>query len=185
MRTFIALEIPLSPNSLMLLGNLKQSLSNNKIRWVNLNTLHLTLFFLGETNALQVKSVESVFRDYASQFAPVELTVKGAGTFGHKANPKVLWLGVEGNEALHDLHTIINKKVEPIGFAPDKRGFNPHITVGRIKDVSSLCDFYDSVSSFKGVTFQHSLIEKITFYKSTLTPSGAMYTPIAEQRLMG
>jgi len=140
---------------------------------------------LGETNALQVKSVESVFRDYASQFAPVELTVKGAGTFGHKANPKVLWLGVEGNEALHDLHTIINKKVEPIGFTPDKRGFNPHITVGRIKDVSSLSDFYDTVSSFSKVTFQHALIDKITLYKSTLTPSGAVYTPIAEQRLMG
>ena len=169
----------------MLLGNLKQSLSNDKIRWVNLSTLHLTLLFLGETNASQVISVELVFRNYASHFAPFEFTLKGAGTFGHNATPKVLWIGVEGNHALQDIHRIINKMVEPIGFTPDKRGFNPHITIGRIKDVSSLNDFYDTVRSFNEVTFQHSSIEKLTLYKSTLTPGGAVYTPIVEQRFKG
>ncbi|MDD2197245.1 MAG: RNA 2',3'-cyclic phosphodiesterase [Bacteroidales bacterium] len=185
MRTFIALGIPLNPSSIELLNNLKQKLCHERIRWVNFESLHLTLFFLGEADEAQINKIDSVFKTHISPFAPLGISLKGVGTFGQKHNPKVLWLGVEPSETLRELHAKVNEMVSPIGFVSDKRGFNPHITIGRIKTINNI-QLIESVIEEADNQVIHSLVaDKITLYKSTSTPNGPIYTPLIEQQFMG
>lgn len=185
MRTFIALGIPLSPNCIKLLNSLKQKLGQERIRWVNFDTLHLTLFFLGEANQMQVNEIDSVFKAHISSFAPLEIALKGIGTFGQKNYPKVLWLGVEESETLKELHAEVNRVVSPIGFTSDQRGFNPHITIGRIKSIDNIQLIESIVKEASNQSIQRSMVDRITLYKSTLTPNGAIYSTLLEQDLMG
>lgn len=185
MRTFIALGIPLSLSSIELLNNLKQKLCHERIRWVNFETLHLTLFFLGEANETQINEIDSVFKTHISPFAPLGIALKGIGTFGQKHNPKVLWLGVEPNETLKEFHAKVNEMVRPIGFTPDKRGFNPHITIGRIKGIDNMQLIESIIRETDNQPIQSLTVNKVTLYKSTLTPNGPVYAPLIEQQLMG
>lgn len=185
MRTFIALGIPLTPSSIDLLSSLKQKLCHERIRWVNFDTLHLTLIFLGEANEAQINKIESVFKTHISRFAPLSIILKGIGTFGLKHNPKVLWLGVEPSETLKELHAKVNEMVSPIGFIPDKRGFNPHITIGRIKGIDHIQMIESVIKETENQHIQRLTVDKVTLYKSALTPNGPVYTPLIEQQLMG
>lgn len=185
MRTFIALEIPLKPSSIVLVNTLKQKFIQERIRWVNFDMLHLTLFFLGETSQEQVHEIDSVLKTHISSFNPLIITLKGIGTFGQKNNPKVLWLGIEESEALNELHTEVNRLVRPVGFTSDQRGFNPHITIGRVKGVDNAQLIESVVKEASIKPIQSSVIDRVTLYKSTLTSNGAIYTPLLEQQLMG
>ncbi|HCY01438.1 MAG TPA: RNA 2',3'-cyclic phosphodiesterase [Bacteroidales bacterium] len=185
MRTFIALGISLNLTSIELLNNLKQKLCHDKIRWVNFETLHLTLFFLGEANETQINEIDSVFKAHISPFAPLGIALKGIGTFGQKHNPKVLWLGVEPCETLKELYAKVNEMVSPIGFIPDKRGFNPHVTIGRIKRIDNMQLIESVIEEAGNQSIQDLIIDKVTLYKSTSTPNGPVYAPLIEQQLMG
>jgi 2'-5' RNA ligase len=185
MRTFIALGIPLSPSCIKLLNSLKQKLSQERIRWVNFDTLHLTLFFLGEASQMQVNEIDNAFKTHISSFTPLEITLKGIGTFGQKNTPKVLWLGVEESETLKKLHAEVNRVVSPIGFTSDQRGFNPHITIGRIKSIDNIQLIESIAKEASNQPIQRSTVDRVNLYKSTLTPNGAIYSPLLEQQLMG
>jgi 2'-5' RNA ligase len=66
-----------------------------------------------------------------------QLRVGGAGAFPLSGAPRTLWLGlVEGRESLTAIHDELSGRFVPIGFEPERRAYNPHITIGRVKDVS-------------------------------------------------
>jgi len=183
MRTFAAIEVPVGLRLKSALRELRVDLAREKVKWVDFSTLHLTLFFLGETSAKTVGSLsESLARELAG-ISRFQINLKGLGIFGPRGNPKVVWVGVEPCEPLVALQRIVAGCVVPCGYPPDERGFNPHITVGRVKGVGNPPLLYDAVAASRNILFQQTLADRVILYESTLTPGGAVYSPLVTQRL--
>lgn len=181
MRTFVALKIPVEPKLKTLLLDVKQDLLREKIKWVDFSTLHLTLFFLGETRSETVEELKVIFQNQLSNIHRFSLSLKGMGTFGSLVNPKVIWIGVSHSEPLIYLHKLVNEIIVPLGFTPDARGFNPHITIGRIKHVNEMELLKELIDENRQELFQENTIDSITLYKSDLTSRGPIYTPLINQ----
>ncbi len=183
MRTFVALNIPLEYQLKQILQDLKHKLLGESIKWVDISTLHLTLFFLGDTQQRTIDEINDAFKQQIEGFPRFSLSLKGIGTFGTRVNPKVIWIGVSPSESLVELNRLVVENIKPLGFIPDERGFNPHITLGRIKHVKNNSLIYELVDGFKNKHFQETLIDRVVLYKSELTPHGPIYKPLIEQML--
>lgn len=178
MRTFIAIDIPLSESALQLLNRLQSSLEHENIRWVNFRSLHLTLFFLGDTTVAQVNEIKNALQSGLNSLAPFELRLNSAGTFGPPRNPTVLWVGIENSERLKSLHSMVTNAVVPLGFTADSRPFKPHVTLGRIKGISNIQLLKQYIHELDSSINEQVLVDRVVFYQSTLTPNGPIYKPL-------
>lgn len=182
MRTFIAIELdPEVKKSLTdFLARLKQ-LGPKNISWVRQEGMHLTLKFLGEIDETQVTPIKDVLNSILKNYSRFPMAVTGTGFF--PSNPKylrVLWVGVEEQPALMSLQLELESGLEKMGFLREKRAFHPHLTLGRVRVPSNLKEILDEMENHKNSTFGDMSVQKITFFQSTLKPSGAEYTVLAE-----
>ena len=135
--------------------------------------MHLTLFFLGETE--RIGAVKEALATV--QAAPVDLALVGAGTFppGHRQPPRVLWAGVELPPALTTLHQQVTTVLTGIGFQAEERPFRPHITLARFREGASRPVVDAFVSDHRDLRLTAALSEFVLF-SSVLRPDGARYT---------
>ena len=72
--------------------------------------------------------------------------------------------------------------LEPLGFEPEKKGFVPHVTVGRIKARRGfMLDINDFLKS--EVPPIRSSINAVNLYQSILKPSGPIYKVLSTFQL--
>jgi RNA 2',3'-cyclic 3'-phosphodiesterase len=177
-RTFIAVDI--IPNSKLhdLYHDLSANLKGIDIKYTNITHLHVTLAFLGEISNDDIKKIESGLSLIKSE--PLELDLCGLGVFKSIRNPQVLWIGINKNELLKKLWEYINKVIESQGFRPDERGFSPHLTIGRIKKISTDHNLGSFLKKYENITFGKIYINNFVFYQSVLTSQGPIYKVIKE-----
>ena len=86
----------------------------------------------------------------------------------------MLWVGVEGAVELGVLQKRIEDEVVKIGIESEKRGFSPHITVARLKDVSpvKIAQLEEKNREFSAGPFP---VDEFFLYSSTLTREGAVH----------
>src|SRR5258706_14752034 len=79
MRLFIALELPDAVRDALF--NLQQRLrsrdSANIVRWLNADTFHLTLKFLGDTPTSRIAEIETALALAVKNHSPFELGITG------------------------------------------------------------------------------------------------------------
>ena len=185
LRTFIAIEIPVSIGLRNSWADLKMLLKDDRIRWVNNQTLHITLFFLGATPEEQVGELKLALTQKVSVATSFPVSIKGMGTFGAAFNPKVIWIGVERCEPLLALHEAVSTVVETFGFQRDQRGFNPHITLGRVTKLANPAALSLFMNRVECVQFLTHKVTGLAMYQSTLTPNGSIYKPLWNIPLLG
>src|SRR5690606_2755771 len=61
------------------------------------------------------------------------LRTSGLGAFPRMARAQVLWLGIDDGGATGAIVECLDATLEPLGFAPEQRGFTPHVTLGRAR----------------------------------------------------
>lgn len=134
-RTFIAVEI--SPSVSARAGELidKLRVAAAEVNWVHTQHMHLTLKFLGDVADTETPDVCRVVQQVAERFEPFEITFRGVGAFPRPQSPRTLWLGIEdGTEELKALQAALDESLKnELGFAKEQRGFQPHLTIGRVK----------------------------------------------------
>lgn len=60
-----------------------------------------------------------------------------AGTLGGRAGPEALGVGCDGDAAaLNALHADVSSALAPLGYVPDHRDFNAHLTLARARDAA-------------------------------------------------
>jgi 2'-5' RNA ligase len=177
-RTFIAIKIIPEKKLTELFLHLHNSLKGEEIKWVDINNLHLTLRFLGETNREQISETIKVLESIASHFNSFQIEIKGVGVFKNKMQPRVLFLSVVNNLILKKLADEIREKLNFIGFDEDEKTFNPHLTLGRIKYIENKDTFYVLANRFSDEKIQSFTVSEITFYQSILSSAGPTYKPI-------
>ena len=175
-RTFISIPIPKDVRSKknMLYSTLEDSPSN--INWVKNEQLHLTIKFLGNTPESLFDEIKGELVQVASSIRPFDLCIDKTGCFPLPERPRVLWLGISGHiSPLQNLFVNIEKKMENMGFAPEREEYFPHITLARVKypqkftpDISTFLK-----SSYDPIDFT---VDRVQFLSSELLPSGTLYT---------
>jgi 2'-5' RNA ligase len=145
---------------------------------VERENLHITLKFFGETDKLT--PIEEKLKEIEGEFTPFQVSLKGIGAFPSAKRAIVLWVGIEeGQDNLKELYSSIENKILPIGFEKEDRGFTPHITFGRVKKGGY------SLPENLSFSFESFQVNKITLFKSTLTPKGPIYEIVSEVSLGG
>ncbi len=101
-------------------------------RWETEDKLHLTLRFLGEMDHGHMRRVQEALGTLA---APTfEVTLRGVGHFPPRGQPRSIWIGVEDNPRLLALKRRVDRIVDRLGVAPDRRKFVPHVTLARLRN---------------------------------------------------
>jgi 2'-5' RNA ligase len=100
-------------------------------RWAGRETQHVTLAFFGEVPDDHVPVLTDALSD-ALGVVDVHLRLAGAGTFPEKGDPRVLWVGVDGDvEELAALAAAAAGAGRAAGIPIERRPYRPHVTVGR------------------------------------------------------
>lgn len=169
MRLFVAVDLPETVKDQ--LGTLPAPIPT--ARWVKRQQMHLTLFFLGETDRLQ--GVKDALSHIVAQ--PFELTLTGVGRFPKrpKQPPRVLWIGIDPEPALNQLHTKVTAALAGIGFQPEDRSFSPHITLARLKTRERLPEVDAFLSTHAALQVPAGRITEFVLFSSVLSPEGARY----------
>ncbi len=183
-RAFIAIELPQEIKAA--LANLQTALGNgkdNSVKWVNPDSIHLTLKFLGNIDAALVPQIKDAMTGSVENVNSLKLEVAEIGAFPNAMSPRVVWVGLTGDlKALDRMHRSLEDSLAALGFAPEKRSFSPHLTLGRVRDKakkdqrSALAQQLSTVKPKERPGFS---VKSISLMRSELTQKGAIYTELA------
>ena len=157
------------------------------VRWVDPEGIHLTLKFLGDIEPALVEDVLRAMEQAASGTLPFQVHLNGLGVFPNLRRPRVLWAGVGGDmDALGALQEKVEAAMEGLAFPRERRAFNPHLTLGRVRDTISAV----ARQRVGGLVSQGSLdgadpwpVNAVHLMRSNLTPDGAVYTSLGSVSL--
>jgi 2'-5' RNA ligase len=134
LRTFVAVEIDSATRrrAEQLIEELSAVPAD--VKWVEANNLHLTLKFLGDVASQEIPRVCETVQLGAAEVDPFEVEVRGAGAFPNTRRPRTLWLGVgAGQQEMVALHDRVEDPLRKLGFRPEHRRYEPHLTIGRVR----------------------------------------------------
>ena len=138
MRTFVAIAIPpdlkrrLRSEQRRLQERLARHSLPPVLRWTNTDNLHVTLRFLGETEAEQRRQMQAGLAEIAAAHRPFNLSLSRLGCFRSWSSLRVLWVGIRGEtEALQIVQAEVESLTRRVGFEGERKRFSPHITLAR------------------------------------------------------
>ena len=184
-RIFIAVKIEPEETLLRLIASFKQALKNDSIKWTDLSNMHVTLVFIGDTPENKVKEIDTILKDYCSGSGEFEMVISGAGVFGSSHDPRVLWAGVVDSEKMNALRKLLSKKLSEGDTEIEKRPFNPHLTLGRIKKIRDRDNLDMLLDEFRDEVIQRVKVSEIILYESILRSEGPIYKPLGRHSLSG
>jgi 2'-5' RNA ligase len=182
-RIFIAIKVDAGGSLIKLVSALKSGLISENIRWTNLDNIHITLVFLGDTDENMVKLINSKLKDQCEGFGNFELMLKGAGVFKNFNDPHVIWTAVEQSEKLAKLNRITIDAIREAGIRIEERPFKPHLTLGRMKYINDKPSLKVLLEKYRETEIQKSAVNEIILYESILRPTGPLYSPVNIIRL--
>jgi 2'-5' RNA ligase len=183
-RCFIAIDIPSEIKSKVsvLQDSLKRS--GASIAWTKPEGIHLTLKFLGDIDQQKIPDLIGSMESAAKDAKPFVVVAEGVGCFPNPRRPRVLWVGLNGGEALISLQDRVEASVEPLGFDREQRRFHPHLTLGRVRNPFGVERVVTELERL-GYSRQEFMVNEVRLMKSDLQPTGAVYTLLHSVELMG
>jgi 2'-5' RNA ligase len=174
MRLFAAVPIPdpAREQILDLLTDLRKG--DWPVRWVHEEGLHLTLKFFGEVGADRLDVIMEAMRFAAEGAGPQSLALGELGAFPSRNRPRILWVGIRAPPSLELLQDRIERGFEAIGFPPEGTPFQPHVTLGRVREGQRIParGLDDHADKFQPVPF---VAQELVLYESVLTTAGPRY----------
>ena len=181
-RAFLAIDLDddLKPKINKIIREFKQIDTN--IKYVDLQNLHFTLKFFGDIDTEGIDLISEKIEKVLDDFDSFTIKIKGCGAFPNKNHIKVIWVGLDEDEILKDLHDKLDKEFNSIGFDLDRK-FSSHLTIGRMKSAKGKDKVKNTIETYNNIEIGTMKVNSITLKKSTLTPSGPIYENLLEFRL--
>ena len=77
----------------------------------------------------------------------------------------------------------IEEGLSKIGFEKEKRTFTAHLTLGRVRSPKGRDGLVTAMKTLEFKPSASCAVNHITLFQSTLTPHGAIYTPLHRIKL--
>jgi 2'-5' RNA ligase len=150
------------------------------IRWTRTEKLHLTLRFLGAAvDSSLLPSFGDALGEIAAATAPFAIEARGTGAFPNLNRPRVVWAGLESADLIA-LATKIEAAAVRFGFAPERRPYSPHLTIGRVRGMRGWGRVRDALGAASRREFGKSVADEIILYRSI--PGAESYQELARFR---
>lgn len=148
------------------------------VRWINRESLHLTLKFLGQVDEAKLEAIQAAVHDAVAPVPRFTISCRGLGVFPDIRRPRVIWAGLEG-AALATLAGAAEAALAPLGFPREAREFRPHLTIGRWREGARGGDALRSeLERWRHHDFGASAVDEAVLFQSVLKRGGAEYTPL-------
>ena len=183
-RCFIAISLPdrVKDGLKQLQVELKAG-GATSIKWVDPYSIHLTLKFLGSVDGAKISPITAAMTEAVEGVPPFSLKVEGLGAFPNLRRAQVVWVGVSGEvDRLAHLQQRLEDELVGLGFAPERRGFTPHLTLARVRDRVSAGEregLGQLIADTKFETAGSFPVEAVSLMRSQLTREGAIYSRIS------
>jgi 2'-5' RNA ligase len=179
-RSFIAFDID-SELVLKRMINVQNLLveTEAELKLVEPKNIHMTIRFLGNITILMVEKIYEEMKKI--QFIPFDVKIHGIGAFPNLRYPRVLWTGItQGADQLRSISDQLEPRLRSLGFAPDPKGFSPHLTIARVKSGRNKAELGKCIT--ENVNYEFGTVEAkcLRLKKSDLTPSGPIYSILKE-----
>jgi 2'-5' RNA ligase len=141
--------------------------------------IHITLRFLGNIMSATVEKIHEEMKK--TQFVPFDVNIKGVGAFPDVRYPRVVWVGItEGSDQLRGISSQLEPRLRSLGFAPDSKGFSPHLTIARVRSGRNKGELAKFVA--ENATYECGIVKAdcLRLKKSDLTPKGPIYSTLRE-----
>ncbi len=188
--TRIFLAIGLDDAVRRALGRTRDRLARElpSMRFVALESVHLTLAFLGEIDDAQLTATHEAAAACAGVFAPFTLALGKVGVFGPVYAPRVLWVGVGGaTDRLRAAQRRLVAEIDARGLPHDDKSFAAHLTLARRQRALSP-DEQTRLQAIMAEPGPPNVVwqaDEIAVMASELHPSGARYRRLAVYRFAG
>jgi len=177
-RIFIALKVEAEQTLLNMISSLKSGLIKDSIRWTNIDNIHITLVFLGDTEDNVIEELRLMLKEKCKGSGKFKLHLSGCGIFRSMNDPRIIWTGVRTSDDLATLNESIRNGLKQIGITLEDRPYNPHLTLGRIKRISDIQILKSLVEQFRDSEIQIVPVNEVILYESILLQSGPVYKPL-------
>ena len=146
-------------------------------RWSDPSQLHLTLRFFAAVSPERLQDIADKLATVEA--APFPLSLRGLGVFplGQARRARVLWAGVAPAASLRALAMAIDAALGPDEDPATRDGFTPHLTLARFRSPpgTPLDRFITANAAFATAPWT---VGGFHLYESTLSPDGALHTPL-------
>ena len=183
-RAFIA--IPIDPVVIKEIVDwqqtLRKKLAPTFVRWVRSEQIHLTLRFFGNVPADQLPGIEAATRSACAAVPEFKLAAQGIGCFPNPRSPRIVWAGIIGDVGiLAQLQQAIVEPTRGFGRPPEDRSFQPHLTIGRIKQPQSQSKeiLAKHVGEAAVRNFGEWRVAQVDLMRRVLSPQGSTYSILA------
>jgi RNA 2',3'-cyclic 3'-phosphodiesterase len=178
-RAFLAIELPEAIRSGLARVQEELKRSRADVRWVTPGNIHLTLKFFGNVPDDEIEALAQVAQDAAAATAPLQLQATGAGAFPSANAPRVVWLGLGDDLVpLPQLFYRLEKAFAALGYPPEGRAFNPHLTLGRVKSPANRERLARLLTKLPPADWPPFEVKELILFQSVLSPQGSKYTPL-------
>ena len=181
-RLFLAYKLPTDLRNELLVAQhkLKNNLQLQGISWVKPENMHITIAFLGQIEDKVIPILENIVR--AQYFRTASVKGDRLSFFSRNNIPSILYYSLLDTNELEKTANDIRGSLVDKNIDFDRKVFNPHITVARIKDEESgmaLKSYVSSRSESSGSSVYK--ISAITLYESRFSENGPQYVSLFEK----
>ncbi len=178
-RLFIAIDTPPPARATMIAARNELRMVRTDVKWEPDAKLHCTLKFLGDTPPEKVAPLTASLRALAHATGPITIAYSGLSVFPDRVAPRIIWAGIDDRAGvLARLAASIDDLTAGLGFEKDRRPFQPHVTLGRVKGARGIRELLGTLET---VTFDCPPVQihEILLVSSELRPSGSVYAVAA------
>ena len=177
-RCFIAVNLPDETRNALgsVITELKKTGAD--VKWVNAGNIHLTLKFLGNTDASLIPALADALSKKLSLYHAFYITIAGVGCFPSEKRPRVIWVGMKDSEVLANIQKDVDAVLTGFGFAPEVRSFSPHLTIGRVRSLKKIAELMTRIADFRMSDLGRVEVSAVHIMKSELKPAGAEYSSL-------
>ena len=186
-RSFLAFELPESVKKIVtrISGEIRKSALD--VRWVRPEFIHLTVVFMGPVYSEQIAPMAERLKAVCSNHRPFRISLKPMGCFPNSRNPRVIWLGLDGDlERMSCFRDELQQALSPFGIKEEDRAFRPHLTLGRFKKPGKgRMELDQLLAAYRDLSSPACTLDELVLFRSDLKPGGAVYTKMLSWPLSG
>lgn len=178
MRLFTGFDLPAE-----VVGNLDRLVDGlrprARINWSPPRNLHITTKFIGEWPEERLEELKEALAALP-RCPAAHIRIRGLGFFPNPHHPRVFWAGIDAPPQLAVLAAGTDNALAGLGVAREQRPFSPHLTLARIKDPVPMQPLREAIAALPSVEFGEFTADRFWLYQSRLSPSGSVYTKLAD-----